>query len=360
MPAHTHNKLSLTRLRHGVLGGLLLVLTILPACYLTLPVQADGLDDRSLQLLDDAPSATTTYTFSFMISNSSTVGSFSILFCSNTPLLDDSCTVPVGLDVTNAVLSSQTGLTDFTASAPATNELILSRIPSLITPPVPVTLTFDNVVNPSSIGYNGSYYARLAAYSSIDATGTPVDYGGVAFAIANNLQINSIVPPYLTFCSGLVISTFDCSTASGDYINFGNLSTAHSSQAASQLLVATNAPNGYVIQVYGTTMTSGNNVIPAITSDSISRPGTSQFGINLRANAVPAIGADPTGPGSGEPTVNYNNPDHYKLVSNDTIASSLNADDYRKYTASYIVNTSSAQPPGVYASTLTYVCAGSF
>lgn len=347
----------LIRLRHWVLASLCLFIVFMLAFWQMMPAAADGLDNRSLQLLSDAPGVTTTYTFSFTVSNISTIGSMDLLFCSNTPLQYDGCTTPAGFDVTNSQLSSQTGLTDFTSFVDASNELVLSRTPTFVTEPLTVTLTFTNVLNPSSIG---PYYARVAVYSSDNATGSTVDFGGLAFAIASNLQISSIVPPYLTFCVGITIPSLDCTTASGDYIDFGNLSSAHSSQAASQMLAATNAANGYVIQVYGETMTSGNNIIPAMTNDATSRPGTSQFGIDLRANTVPAIGNDPTGPGNGQPTVAYDDPNHYQFVSNDTVVSASNPDNYREYTSSYVVNTSSGQAPGVYVSTLTYVCAGSF
>jgi hypothetical protein len=345
------------RLKCGIWASLLLILTILPACCLPLQAQASGLNNRSWQLLNSAPGATTDYSTTFTISTNSTIGSLSILLCSNDPLQDDTCTLPAGLDVTNAQLSYQSGITDFSLFVVATNELVLSRTPSLITPPLTVTLTFHNIINPSSAG---PYFVRLAAYSSTDGTGPSVDYGGLAFSITSNVQINSVVPPYLTFCSGLVISGFDCSSAAGDYINFGDLSSSNSRQASSQLLVATNAANGYIMQVYGTTMTSGNNIINSMTNDAASQPGTSQFGINLRSNTNPVIGTDPTGPGAGEPADAYNDPNHYQFVSNDIIANSPMADNYRKYTVSYVVNISSAQPPGVYASTLTYVCAGSF
>lgn len=355
MPAR--KKLNMSKVQCSLMACLLLVLSVLPACCMILQAQASGFKNRSWQLLNSSPGATTDYTTTFTISTLSTIGSLSILLCSNTPVQDDTCTLPAGLDVTNAQLSYQSGITDFTLFVAATNELILSRTPSLITPPLTVTLTFHNIINPSSAG---PYYVRLAGYSSTNATGSSVDYGGLAFSITSNVQINSVVPPYLTFCSGLFISGFSCASASGDYINFGVLSSSHSSQASSQLLVATNAPNGYVMQVYGITMTSGNNTIAAMTNDATSQPGISQFGINLRSNAVPVIGSNPTGPGTGEPLAAYNQPDHYQFVSNDTIADSLNSDDYRKYTVSYIVNSSNSQPPGIYVSTLTYVCAGSF
>ncbi len=354
MPAYKPNP---NGLRYNFRAGLWAALIILLVCCLPLQVQAADFENRSWQLFNSAPGATTDYSTTFTITTNTTIGSLSILLCSNNPLQNESCALPAGLDVTNAQLSYQSGLTDFTLFPAATNELILSRTPSVITPPLTVTLTFDNIINPSSAG---PYFVRLAAYSSTDATGPSVDYGGMAFSITNNVQVNSVVPPHLTFCSGLVISSFDCSSASGDYINFGNLSPSHSSQATSQLLVATNALNGYVMQVYGNTMTSGNNIINAMANDTTSQPGISQFGINLRGNTNPLIGNDPTGPGTGEPMAAYNSPNHYQFVSNDVIASSISSDNYRKYTVSYVVNVSSNQEPGVYASTLTYVCAGSF
>ena len=194
----------------------------------------------------------------------------------------------------------------------------------------------------------------------MNASGTAVDFGGLAFAIASNLQISSYVPPYLDFCEGVTITSFNCASASGSYINFGDFNANRSSQASSQMLVATNAANGYVIQVAGTTMTSGNNIVNALTTDTSSHPGTSQFGINLRANNFPLIGADPSGPGLGYAASGYNNPDNFKFISDDVVASSPVADDYRRYTVSYLVNIPSDQPVGVYDSTLTYVCAGSF
>lgn len=354
MPAY---KSDLNKPRSNFLVAITSLLIVILICSLPLSVNAVDFENRSWQLYNSAPGVTTTYSTTFTITTNTPLGSLSILLCSNNPLQTDPCTLPAGLDVTNAQLSYQSGITDFSLFAAATNELILSRTPSVITPPLTVTLTFNNIVNPNTAG---PYFVRIAAYSSSDTTGPSVDYGGLAFSITNNVEINSVVPPHLTFCSGIVISGYDCTSASGNYINFGSLSPSHSSQAASQLLVATNALNGYVMQVYGTTMTSGNNVISAMTNDSTYQQGTSQFGINLRSNTKPLIGADPSGPGSGEPTAAYNVPDHYQFVSNDVIASSLSSDNYRKYTVSYVVNVSSNQPPGIYDSTLTYVCAGSF
>jgi hypothetical protein len=340
----------------GLLASLLLA-AILPTLLIVQAVSAAGLSNRSLRLDDIRAASTTDYTLTFTVDSASTLGSLKIMVCNNSPIDTDPCDLPSSLDFTNATLASQTGLTDFSLFVAATNQLVLSRTPTVIAAPMTISLVFHNVVNPSP---PGSYYMRLSTYASNNATGPETNFGGLAFGITNNLQISSYVPPYLIFCAGVTIPAFDCASASGDYVNFGGLNSSRSDQAASQLMVATNAGNGYVIQVYGTTMTSGNNVIPAITNGAGSQPGTSQFGLNLRANTSPAIGADPTGPGSGQPTANYNNPNHFQFVSSDTIVNSITADNFRKYTVSYLLNASPSQPGGVYVSTLTYVCAGSF
>ena len=340
-----------------LLTDLVAVLLLLQAFPLVIHADPPRLSYRSLTLQNSEASIATSYAFSFTINSSDIVGSMDIQFCSNTPLEYDSCTTPVGMDDSNAQLSNQDGLTDFNVTSVASNEVILSRTPSLINAPLTQTFTLTNVVNPSSIG---GYYARVSVFSSSNITGPAINYGGFAFAISSNVQISSYVPPYITFCVGISIPQYNCLSASGDYIDFGNLDPNTTAYAASQLLAATNASDGYIIQDNGTTMTSGNNIISAMTQDNTSRLGVSQFGVNLRANTTPPVGSDPEGPGTGQPTPAYDSPNTYQFLDNDTIASASNADDYRKYTVSYIVNVSSSQPPGVYVSTLTYVCTGSF
>ena len=343
------------RLKVTIMAGLIclvMVVLCLPAL-----VQATGLTPRTMQQLNSGPGVTTDYTLTFTITNGITLGSLSVLICGNSPLEGDLCDVPPGLDVTNAQLTAQTGITDFTLFDVGPQSLLLSHPAAVVTAPQTVSFTFHNVVNPD---VPGPYYVRVAAYSSTNGTGPSVAFGGLAFAVTHNVQVNSVVPPYITFCSGVIIPSLNCTSASGDQIDFGNLSPSRSSQATSQLLVATNAANGYVIQVAGTTMTAGNDIIAALTGQTGSQPGSSQFGINLRANTVPDIGSDPDGPGVGQPVNNYDQTNRYRFDSDDVIADSTAPDNYRRYTVSYLVNVPVDQAPGVYASTLTYVAAGSF
>jgi hypothetical protein len=126
------------------------------------------------------------------------------------------------------------------------------------------------------------------------------------------------------------------------------------------MVLATNANGGYVLTVNGTTMLSGVNSIPALTANDVSRPGTSQFGMNLRKNTDPNVGADPTGSGVATISPNYAIQNRYRFVSGEQIASSTTSDNYRKYTVTYLVNIANGQAPGIYVSTLTYVALATF
>ncbi|PID99644.1 hypothetical protein CSA80_00035 [Candidatus Saccharibacteria bacterium] len=298
------------------------------------------------------------YRLSFSGQTIANVGSIRLQLCSNDPFPGQPCVAPTGLDISAAQLVSQSGMTGFAIHSSTTaNELVLTRVPSLaVAGTVEYELTdVDNPANP------GTYFGRLEVFASDDASGSATDAAGLAVAyVADTISIQTFVPPYLAFCVANVIVGEDCSTATGSYIDFGDLSPDSTATDETKLLVATNADFGYSITVSGTTLTSGVNVIPAIASPDISRRGTSQFGLNLRANASTGSGQDPAGIGGGSPTPDYNQPNVFKYVSGDIIASYFDPDYYMKYTVNYIVNVSSDQPPGLYVSTLTYIALATF
>jgi hypothetical protein len=321
-------------------------------------VSAAQLGTRFLELGDSAEGASgVTYDVSFKISTAGTLGSIEIEFCSNSTFPSDPCTAPIGLDASGVVFSQETGVGGFSVSPASTqNDIILTRPPSP-TSAVTATLRFDNIANPTNAG---SYYVRVLTYPTNDATGSPTDTGGMAFAINSAVNVSVEVPPYLLFCTGNTITGSDCSNSSGDFIDLGGLSSNRTSSGQSQMGIATNGKNGYSISVTGTTLTSGNNTIPALTADSAPRTGVSQFGINLRKNANPSVGANPTGGGTGAPTANYDQPNLYKYGDGDVVATNASVEEYRQYTVSYVVDISKSQPAGIYASTFTYVAFANF
>ncbi len=337
--------------RLPALAAVLVVLSALPA-----GVQAAKMQQRTLELSNSQPDATNvSYNFSFTLASPDSVGSIRFQLCTD-PFLDTVCNAPAGLDMTSATLSGQTGETGFSISNLSTaNVEILTRSPGAVTPGL-VSYTLAGVKNPSAIG---TLYARLQTYGSTDATGTNIDYGALALSIANAINLSTEVPPFLEFCTGTTISGFDCSQASGDYLNFGELSANATRTATSQLMAATNASGGYAIRMAGGTLTSDNNIVNPM-SGGLSQVGVSQFGVNLRQNLNPVVGAEPVGLGMATPASGYNTPNNFRFSSGEVVASTATADNYTKLTASYIVNVAKDQPAGVYVSTITYICLANF
>jgi len=322
------------------------------------PANGAQLFQRSLMLSNNQPGANSIYKVSFTINTPSTLGSIEMLFCSNSPINGDACQAPIGLDVSNAVIASQVGETGFSISSDTyANNLILTRTPTSSLA-IPVSYDFDNVTNPST---NGSYYLRIYTYDSPTPSppATAIDFGGLAFSINSAVNISTYVPPFIRVCVGVTISGYNCNTANGDYIDMGTLTSTRTSAATNQIVVATNASNGYNLSVSGDTLASGNNILPPLNGD-ISRPGVSQFGINLTANVAPSIGSNVQGPGVGIVSSAYNQPNFFRYASGDVIAHASAPADNNKYTISYILNSSKDQPSGVYVTTLTYVGTGSF
>jgi len=318
---------------------------------------ADQLGTRTLKMSDAVAAAhNVTYLLTFAIPSVSMVGSIKIQFCSNTSLVDDACVAPNGFDASGMVVASEAGSTGYVLSTDSTtNEIILTRPPSLQTPAT-AKYALSNMINPADAG---SYYVRILTYPSSDASGPYADAGGLAFAITPGLVVATEVPPFLKFCLGESITNFDCSTATEGFSDLGTLGANVTSAAQSQMVVATNASDGYSMWVTGNSMTSGNNVITPMTGTS-SQKGTSQFGLNLRANTSPVVGQDPVGPGVGGVTAGYGQPNQFRFNSGDVLATATQPDDTRKYTVSYIVNIPPTQPGGVYSTTVIYICLANF
>lgn len=320
-------------------------------------VFADGLNNRYDRLSNSSAGATAIHRIGFDITESTIpLGSIEIEFCSNDPIPGTACTAPSGFNASGAALT-QSGNTGFSIDSTSTaNRILLTRFPILPSATASV-YQLGNVTNPSTAG---SYYIRLRTFSSTDGTGGAVEEGGIAFAINTGFTINTEVPPYLKFCASVIIVGYDCSTANTFSINLGELSSGSTSQSSSEMVAATNGEFGYSITMSGVTMTSGNNVIPNLASPTPSSAGVSQFGVNLRANSSPAVGAEPNGPGTGSVSAPYAVPNSYTFNNADIVASSAGSSDDRKYTVSYITNINSNQAPGVYATTLTFICLANF
>jgi len=344
----------LNRIFHPITAVLLIVVFILAV---TLPASGAMLGPRSMTMSSSVISSQATYRFDFDLSTAGPLGSILIQYCTNTPEVNDPCVAPAGLSVANVALTTQSGAVGFSVAAGTNaNTIVISR-PVLPSAVGSVSYTFGGAVNPSS---NGTYFTRIQTFASTNATGPASDYGSIAFAINNRLSISADVDPFLIFCAALTIPQLNCTGTVGDFIDFGELSSQRPASGSSQVFAATNAKDGYSVTVDGTTLTSGNNIINQIIFRDVSRPGTPQFGLNLRSNSSPSGGGEAVGPGVGAPTTNYNLPNFYQFNKGDIVIATDTPDDARRYSVSYIVNVPTNQASGVYVSTITYIALGSF
>jgi hypothetical protein len=207
-----------------------------------------------------------------------------------------------------------------------------------------IILTYDstNSTNPST-----------AASYAIGISGTFGDTGTITVNVLTDDQVSvtATVAQTLTF------------SISDNTIEFGNLSSGaavyaddaggNSSEVeAHNLIIGTNAANGYTASLNGSTLTSGANTITAIGStNTASSAGTEQFGLRMNASGgTGAVTAPYAASGFAFDTAAFP----------DQIASATGASANTTYSARYLANIAALTEAGNYSATLTYVAAANF
>ncbi|HEY0965348.1 MAG TPA: hypothetical protein VGE13_02610 [Candidatus Saccharimonadales bacterium] len=315
------------------------------------------MQERSLYMNSALPGATTSYKVSFRYMTPLPVGSVDMLFCSD-PIPYHPCVAPTGLDVSQAVLSNQSGETGFSIGAQSTNHIVLTRPPTLIAG-VGASYSFDNIKNPTDTSQ--AFSIRLRSHSTTDASGPQIDFGSVRGQVTAPITLETQVPPMLIFCAAGEVTENCTSTNENYYSEMGELSHKSTLTAQSQMAVGTNASGGFAITANGGSMSAGSSVIDNISAPSESKQGSNQFGINLVANSAPTVGQNPEGIwANAVASPDYSIPDRYKYVPGDVIAYSPNVSLMKKFTVSYVVNSREDLRPGVYSTTITYIASGRF
>ncbi len=149
---------------------------------------------------------------------------------------------------------------------------------------------------------------------------------------------------------------------------FPAFSPTQASTATGSFSVINYTSYGYIVQTLGTPPTHNSHTITAISSTAPSQTGTEQYGLNLVANTSPvSLGANPDNTdgnghtfGYGAAATNYDNPNNYRFVSGETIASAPKSSGMTTYTVSYIVNVSSVTPAGEYSGSQVLLCTGTY
>lgn len=330
-----------------VLVAVLTVASITPA--LTGMAAAAQITSRSVTIGNSVASASTSYSFNFMVPSATAIKSASFTACTTA---SGACTTPTGFSIASSTLTSvsasigtATGWTNNTATAGSLRIVNATNTTAPTGSTTNVNVTFANVANPSAT--NATYFFRMTTYSD-SAWTTAIDIGNVATSTAGQVTVTASVDETLAFT--LASSTVALST----------LSTSTPASGTSTMSASTNAATGYNVTVNGTTLTSGTNTITALGSPTASTAGTKQFGLNLVANTTPTVGTNVTGTGSGIAATGYGTTNNFKFVSGDIVASAAVPTNNNAYTISYLANIDTITNPGAYSTVLTYVATANF
>lgn len=221
---------------------MLVALLVVAGLPLMKPAKAGAtqLSNRSIQLSDSGVSggsittgvgSGTGVTYQVSFTTFGAGDSLVIDFCSNDPIINDTCTAPAGMSASSATASAITGNIGGTGWAITTTASQV-KLTDTVANAHPISIgaqifRLAGITNPST---TGSYYARIYTYAnntygggsgyvSPTNVGTNfVDYGGVALSTANVIQITARVQETLTFCVTAAdpdtwVTTGDCADA---------------------------------------------------------------------------------------------------------------------------------------------------
>lgn len=202
-----------------------------------------------------------------------------------------------------------------------------------------IIITYDatNSVNPSS-----------ATTYGIGITGAFGDSGTITVSIVNDDQvaIDATVAQSITFSISDNSVSFGTLTSGAARYASGTASGDSTEVEAHNIIVGTNAANGYTMTASGTTLTSGGNtILPIGAANTGSTPGSEQFGLRMNAaGGSGAVAAPYAAAGFAFDSAAFP----------DVVASSGTASANTTYSARYIANITSNTEAGSYTSTITY------
>lgn len=250
---------------------------------------------------------------------------------------DDNNNVGIEIDTTNLVFSIIPCGGSYTASA--TGATIIFTIDG--------TTADGTLTNPTSAG---AYTITIANDENND--GSDNDTTSIVVRIVTNDQVTvtATVDPTFTFSLG------------SSSVSLGTLGTGTTGTGTHTVSASTNGSGGFSITYNGALLTSGSNDIDSIGTAQASSQGTEQFGINLKDNATPNIGSNPTtNAGTCGIAANYGTADSFSYAASaTTTVTNVSAPADCVYTVSYIANISSITPAGAYSTTLTWIGTATF
>jgi hypothetical protein len=346
--------------------------------------------------------AATTYHVEFRFGQTGNVGGIVVDFCDNSPIIGDTtCTNPTGFSSGTTVTAQSNGagadISTFTTVTAEGNGVSISNATPVNMTATNVDVSFDitNVTNPTTA--NHTFYARIYTFATqaaaqaytIATPGTYLDAGGIALSTAEQITITSRVQERLVFCVYTSGAGDNCTGGdeTGNAIILGDTNgvldpTGPYVNKDAKFSITTNAQSNAVVNVKGTTLTSGGNTIDANATATASNAGTEQFGLCVYQSAGSGMtidtlydgdlagntSTDCTGTtdtaGTGTPGGNNNSEFAFDTASTtgtygDTIVTKP-AGNYSTGTFAFIGNIANTTEAGIYTTVLTFIATGSY
>ena len=410
----------MVRIKTMVTKGSAVVAASAVALAATLPILLGSANagiptPRSITMSTSASSATSagtdvTYTVAFTTATTGTIQGIVVEFCSNSPILGDTCTAPGGFDVNEAGLAFTDtiagGAFAIDGTTTDSNTLVLTRTDATsINSATALTLTLgdaggsDGITNPNT---DGTFYARIVTYVDNDDDGNgcsaaddnatcytsttvndDLDSGGVALSTAARVTITAKVAERLSFC----VYETSCGTPAdlilGDTNGILDPAGPFVNKEA-QFSISTNAQNNASVVVKGDTLASGGPQIESSANSGTgatgntaytSTAGAEQFGFCAEvtsgsglsfsapyndANCSSTTDTAGTGSTGGEGTAAFGFDTANATGASGSTVATKTAGATSVATLAFIGNISSATEAGIYTTTLTFVATGSY
>lgn len=186
----------------------------------------------------------------------------------------------------------------------------------------------------------------------IAISGTFTDTGNITVNILTDDQVavTADVAQSLTF--SISDNTIEFGTLSASAATFADDAGGNATEVeAHNLIVGTNAANGYTMTVNGTTLTSGSFTIATTSANTTSSVGSEQFGLRMTASGgTGAVSVPYAASGFAFDSLNFP----------DEVVAATGASANTTYSVRYIANIAANTEAGAYSATLTYVATANF
>jgi len=223
---------SLIRLPNRRLGYISAAFALVFATIVAPFASAAQVTERSIELSSASANASdVTYKINFTATQSA--GAFIVDFCTNTPLVGETCAAPAGLTVASAAASAASTTGGVTGVDEPTIDTDHNTI--RVTKPITagaVSVELEGIHNPTTAG---SLYARIVTYDTesnandydsaavVMGSGGALDYGGVALSITPTIAVSGAVLESMTFCVSAAAPTANCGGTSAPTVKLGRV-----------------------------------------------------------------------------------------------------------------------------------------